>query len=336
MCAVAPRSVRRRNLATRDAGAWELGRDGKTNINARTQTESQSNKHRPTHTHTQTDTKMETEEVPQSQPLPGSKMVPNSAGGFSWQVDDMRRLRRFLCLGSEGGTYYIGEKELGRENAECIMRLIAAGQGPEVVKEIVDFSIEGRAAKQNPIIFALALCARDKNEETKRAAYEVLNRVCRIPTHLFAFVEFCEGLSVGTGWGRSHRRTIQAWYNEKKGKPLAIAVTKYRQRGGWSHLDVLRLSHIRPINDEVACVCKYVVKGVEECKAQFAGKGREVDETLAFLEAVEAAKTADEATIVKFIREYGLVREHVPTTHLNSIPVSVLHILWYLFMWFWM
>lgn len=264
---------------------------------------------------------METEEVPQSQPLPGSEMVPNSAGGFSWQVDDMRRLRRFLCLGSEGGTYYIGEKELGRENAECIMRLIAAGRGLEVVKEIVDFSVEGRAAKQNPIIFALALCARDKNEETKRAAYEVLNRVCRIPTHLFAFVEFCEGLSVGTGWGRSHRRAIQAWYNEKKGKPLAIAVTKYRQRGGWSHLDVLRLSHVKPINDEVACVCKYVVKGMEECKAQFAGKGREVDEALVFLEAVEAAKTADEATVVKFIREYGLVREHVPTTHLNSILV---------------
>ena len=87
-------------------------------------------------------------------------------------------------------------------------------------------------------------------------------------------------------------------------------------------MDVLRLSHIKPVNDEVACVCKYVVKGMEECKAQFAGKGREVDETLAFLEAVETVKTADEATIVKFIREHGLVREHIPTTHLNSVLVS--------------
>lgn len=260
-------------------------------------------------------------DVPQSKPLPGAKMVLNSAGGFSWQVDDMKRLRRFLCLGSEGGTYYINEKVLGRENAECIMRLIADGRGPKVVEEIVEFSVQGRAAKQNPIIFALALCARDENEETKRAAYEALNKVCRIPTHLFAFVDFCEGLSVGTGWGRSHRRAIQAWYNEKKGMSLAMAVTKYRQRGGWSHLDVLRLSHVKPINDEVACVCKYVVKGMDECRAQFVGKGQAVDEVLAFLEAVEMARSADEETLVKFIREKGLVREHIPTTHLNSTHV---------------
>lgn len=262
-------------------------------------------------------------DVPQSKPLPGAKMVLNSAGGFSWQVDDMKRLRRFLCLGSEGGTYYIKEKVLGRENAECIMRLIADGRGPKVVEEIVEFSVHGRAAKQNPIIFALALCARDENEETKRAAYEALNKVCRIPTHLFAFVDFCEGLSVGTGWGRSHRRAIQAWYNKKKGMSLAMAVTKYRQRGGWSHLDVLRLSHVKPINDEVACVCKYVVKGMDECRAQFVGKGQAVDEVLAFLEAVEMARSADEETLVKFIQEKGLVREHIPTTHLNSTHVSV-------------
>ena len=52
------------------------------------------------------------EEKLQDEPLEG--MVPNSAGGYAWEVDDMRRLRRFMCLGSEGGTYYIGEKKLGQ------------------------------------------------------------------------------------------------------------------------------------------------------------------------------------------------------------------------------
>ena len=263
---------------------------------------------------------LEKEEVPQSRPLPG--MVANSAGGFSWEVDDMRRLRRFLCLGSEGGTYYVREKELGRENARSILRLISGGRGLEVVSEIVDFSVQGRAAKQNPILFALALCARDEDKDTKQAAYGALDKVCRIPTHLFAFVDYCEGLSEGgTGWGRAHRRAVQSWYNEKKGKALAMAVTKYRQRGGWSHLDLLRLAHVKPRSDEVACVCRYVVKGLEECRAGFAGKG--VDEVLAFLDTVETAKTADEATLVRFIRESGLVREHIPTTHLNSTTVSL-------------
>ena len=67
----------------------------------------------------------------------------------------MKHLHHFLCLGSEGGTYYIGEKELGCENSMAIIRLIESGKGTEVVKEIVEFSVQGRAAKQNPIIVAL-------------------------------------------------------------------------------------------------------------------------------------------------------------------------------------
>lgn len=258
--------------------------------------------------------------VPQSKPLPGQ--VPNDAGGHAWQVNDMKRLRRFLCLGSEGGTYYIGEKELGRENAEAILRLIASGKGVDVVREIVEFSVSGRAAKQNPIIFSLALCARDNDADTKSAAYAALEKVCRIPTHLFSFIVFTEALSTGTGWGRAQRRAVCNWYNNKTPKSLAMAVTKYQNRGGWSHRDLFRLSHITPANPGVACVCKYAVKGVDKCREEFAGSNPEINETLAFLEAVEAAKTADEATVIKFIRENGLVREHIPTSYLNSVNVS--------------
>ena len=261
--------------------------------------------------------------VPQSQPMQLGQ-VPNSAGGFTWAVDDLKRLRRFLCLGSEGGSYYAGERELGRDNARAILRLIAEGRGERVVEEVTEFSLEGRAAKQNPIIFALALCARSDHPETKRAAYQALNKVCRIPTHLFSFVEFCQNLSAGgTGWGRAHRRAISQWYNSRTHRDLAMALTKYRSRNGWSHLDLFRLCHIEPANVGVACICKYVVKGLDECREKcFEAADQEVLETLAFLEAVEAAREADEATVVKFIRENGLVREHVPTSHLNSRAVS--------------
>ena len=242
-----------------------------------------------------------------------------------WKVDDLKRLRRFLCLGSEGGTYYHGEMELGKENAHCILRFVSSGRGTEVVKEIVQYSEEGRAAKQNPIIFALALCARSDDVDTKRAAYEAVPKVCRIPTHLFSFVDFCEALSVGSGWGRAHRNAIQRWHNTKTGRSLAMMVTKYRQRGGWAHLDLLRLSHIKPKNEEVACVCTFVVKGLDTCRAQFEGRDGEVERVLGFLGAVEAAKKTDEVTLVKLIQEMGLVREHIPTTLLNSAIVSMRH-----------
>eukprot|EP00731_Ephydatia_muelleri_P023785 Em0016g56a len=247
-------------------------------------------------------------------------MVPNSAGGYAWEVDDMRRLRRFMCLGSEGGTYYIGEKKLGKENAAAIIRLISSGKGVDVVREIVQFSVEGRAAKQDPIVFALALCARDKDSATKAAAYEALNKVCRIPTHLFAFVEFCQSLSEGTGWGRAHRTAIQKWYSSKSPKALAQAVTKYKQRNGWSHLDVLRLCHLKPETDGIACVCKYVVKGIEACRAEFSGKA-DVEKNNKISGRCGSSKTADEATMISLIEEHKLVREHIPTELLNSEAV---------------
>ena len=49
-------------------------------------------------------------------------------------------------------------------------------------------------------------------------------------------------------WGRALRKAVADWYNEKGGMALALAVTKYKQRNGWSHKDLLRLSHlIRPL-----------------------------------------------------------------------------------------
>ncbi len=257
--------------------------------------------------------------VPQSQPLLGQ--VPNSAGGFTFQVDDMKRLQRFLCLGSEGGTYYTSQQKLGKENAKAILRLIGAGRGVEVVAQIVEYSVSGRTAKQDPIIFALALCARADDRETKAAAYAAVEKVCRIPTHLFSFIAFCEALSIGTGWGRAHRRAVCNWYNEKTAKSLAMAVTKYQNRGGWSHRDLFRLSHIVPANSGVACVCRYVMKGLEECKKEF-GTEADLQDTIIFLKAVDSAKTADEAALVQYIREMGLVREHIPTQFLNSTTVS--------------
>ena len=64
--------------------------------------------------------------APQSAPIPGSAQAPNSAGGYSWEVDDWTRLRRFLILGAGGGSYYAGEWKLARQNATAVERCLAA------------------------------------------------------------------------------------------------------------------------------------------------------------------------------------------------------------------
>ncbi|VDI47661.1 Hypothetical predicted protein, partial [Mytilus galloprovincialis] len=48
--------------------------------------------------------------------------VENSTGGFVYQITDVKRVLRFLCLGTEKGSYYAKEKELLRENIQCIDR----------------------------------------------------------------------------------------------------------------------------------------------------------------------------------------------------------------------
>jgi len=122
----------------------------------------------------------------QSEPIPGSAQAPNSAGGYAWQVDDWTRLDRFLILGAEGGTYYLGERNLVKQNHDALVRCIQA-DGVRAVNRIVEISDTGRAPKNDPAIFALALVAAHGNPAAKALAFQNLGKVCRMGTHLFHF-----------------------------------------------------------------------------------------------------------------------------------------------------
>ena len=119
------------------------------------------------------------------------------------------------------------------------MRCIEA-DGFRVVERIVEISTSGRAPKNDPALFALALAAAVGDDVTRRAALDALPQVARIGTHLFHFLDFVEGFR---GWGRGLRRGIGNWYNVMPTGRLAYQAVKYQQRDGWSHRDALRLAH---------------------------------------------------------------------------------------------
>src|SRR5437899_12340103 len=119
----------------------------------------------------------------QSQPIPGSTQVRNSAGGYSWEEDDWTRFDRFLILGAEGGTYYIGERELVKQNHDALVRCIKS-DGVRAVNRIVEISDAGRAPKNDPAIFVLALVVSHGDAKAKAHAFANLNKVCRVGTHL--------------------------------------------------------------------------------------------------------------------------------------------------------
>lgn len=263
----------------------------------------------------------------QVQSFNAEQQAHNPAGGHSWEVTDMTRLRRFLCFGSEAGTYSIKDHQLGMENATVLMRLIEEGRGCEVVQEIKKFSLDCRASKTNPALFALAVCSQHCDVKTKQAAFKALKDICRLPTHLFTFVQFKKDLKEGMKcgiWGRALRKAVADWYNEKDALSLALAVTKYKQRAGWSHQDLLRLSHMKPANEAIAVISKYVTKGWKEVQKSYGDKenAEETTKVLQYLEAVEKAKhSEDELEIVHLIEEHRLEREQLLTNHLKSKEV---------------
>lgn len=262
--------------------------------------------------------------TPQTEPIPGSNQVPNSAGGFSFPVDDWTRLNRFIILGAEGGSYYASERTLTIENAQCVIRCLDAD--PErTVRTIAEVSDAGRAPKNDPAVFALAIAAGHKDPTARRAALESLPRVARTPTHLYQFFGAVKGFR---GRGQGLHRAIQRWYEAKTIDQLAYHVGKYQSREGWSHGDILRLA--RPGDESPArgAIYRWAIHGKDGLGARTIRRGEKTFEypavsahLPAFLAAVDEAKGADEAGILRLIREHDLPRECIPTERLNSPAV---------------
>lgn len=195
-------------------------------------------------------TKHVTTPVPQTEqesPL----QVANSAGGFSFGVGPWKRLERFLILGSEGGTYYIGEKDLTKENLDNL-RQLTQENGKGVVGMANEISNQNRSYKNNAAIFVLAFVMTFGSDEVKAFARSLVNTIVRTSTHLFTFEKFLKALAPGKGLGTSRNRAIASWYEGKSTTDLAYQLVKYRQREGWSHRDSMRQSRPKGINYELA------------------------------------------------------------------------------------
>ena len=52
--------------------------------------------------------------------------VENNTGGFTFQITIWDKLTRFLILGAEGGTYYVKERDLVKQNHASILACIKA------------------------------------------------------------------------------------------------------------------------------------------------------------------------------------------------------------------
>lgn len=259
-------------------------------------------------------------ETPQSEKASDNQRK-NFAGGYSFVLDKWGRLDRWLILGAEGGTYYASESKLTKDNAKALKECLNE-DGPRTVERISSISEAGRAPKNDPAIFALAMAAGHEDLATRKAALENLQRVCRIGTHLFQFVDSVKAFR---GWGRGLREAVVKWYLERDENALAYQVVKYQQRDGVSHRDVLRLAGGALSDYEQSraqqAVFRWIVAGdnfgkreVERREGKDATYGTIARKHVPdLILAYEEMKKADSVkAVVKLITEYRMTHEMVP------------------------
>lgn len=240
-----------------------------------------------------------TRRTPQNQPATTAQ-VKNNAGGYTFTIDPLAQAKRFLILGTDAGTYYQNAPTLTRDTAGVIIAL-AETRGRELVDLIVDVSTAGKAPKQQPTLFALAIAASIGTDDSKAYALSKLSTIARTGTHLFLFAKYIEQFR---GWGRGLRTAVGNWYLDKPADQVAYQAVKYRQREGWSHRDLLRLTHPKTLEDSRRALFDWI-------------SGRDATGAPPIVEGFVKAQepTAD---IPFLINEYGLSWEMLPDDALNQ------------------
>jgi 60 kDa SS-A/Ro ribonucleoprotein len=238
-------------------------------------------------------------------------MHKNYAGGYTFTVSPWDQLDRFLILGTEGNTYYTTEQKMTADAATNVLKLIGE-DGMRVINRVVEISDAGRAPKNDPALFVLALASAADSEDVRKVALAALPKVARIGTHLFHYAAFVEGVR---GWGRALKRAIANWYLEQPLDRLANQAIKYQARDGWSHRDLLRLAHPKADDASRDAVFKWIVGG----QAKLGDKAELLHPQILAFEQAKRATSAKE--IVALIRDANLPREAIPTNFLNEVTV---------------
>lgn len=233
------------------------------------------------------------------------EQIKNAAGGYTFAVSDLDQIKRFLILGSEA-TYYQPGAEVTDENTATLRKVLATQEGARAVVDlIVEVSTQGRAAKQDYAIFALALASDPNTSADTGYALSKLPAVARTATTLIQFVGFALQFR---GWGRALKRAVAEWYTDKGADKAAFQAVKYRQRDGWTHRDLFRVSHPTTVDPAFQALGNYILKD-------------EVGDLTPEIVKGFVLAQAPDADYVALIEQYRLTWEMLPTQALNDADV---------------
>ena len=250
--------------------------------------------------------------TPATSAIPGreAEMAPNNNGGVSFVIDDWSFYDRFLIIGPQSGNNAKSANELTFDGIEMVKTLVRK-DAIRVLRTATEFSLAGRAPKNDSAIIAVALVACFGKPDEQVAAYEAMLDVCRTGTHLFLFVSFLNHFGK---WNAAAKRGVAKWYTTKKDDRLAVQLLKYQNRNGWTHRDVLRLGHVKPQSDVQNAMFRKVIGSDKTDLENFLPS---------LFEDVRIMHASQDANVVRRVIENNpnISWEMVPTQYLNDQKV---------------
>ncbi|EFO24685.1 hypothetical protein LOAG_03799 [Loa loa] len=155
---------------------------------------------------------------------------------LTWRSDE-EFVRRFLMFGNSDGIYFARQKDFTCTLVPGLCRIIQSGKGLIILRQILEISGSNHTSKKEPLLMALALCARYKVCDTQskkklpwetteegekllpdavcrdirpvmekayqgclqKVALFAVHKVCITPTHLFTFIKYCKVVSKESG-----------------------------------------------------------------------------------------------------------------------------------------
>ena len=244
-----------------------------------------------------------------TKPVSKPNMVPNSTGGFVFQLTPLKALERFLILGSESPTYYATARDLTESN--CTNAKKAIQDTPSAVLDMIcDISKTGRAPKQGPTLFVLSLFFKYADPHWKYQASLRAGEIIRTFTHLATFMNF---LTQFHSVSRPIRRIINKWYTEKDASAVYYQYAKYGNREGWKHKDILALAHVKPTTEGLAVLFNHMFGDADDDALSAVFQQHKLDT------ALRSAKTEKE--ILNILDSGDAQWEQVPTLWLKSAKV---------------
>jgi len=181
--------------------------------------------------------------------LKTDKTVTNRDGYKSFNRSIEEQFIQLMMCNSLTNTFYVSSEELLSESVDVIREMMK--KDTEFAAKAIVYARNNGFMRSQPIL-ALAILA----EYDKDLFKQIFNKVCLIPSDVFEFLSFYKWLGHGTG-GRMVKQAIANFLNANLSPYWII---KYNGRGrGFNLKDLVKISHIKPANDSINELIKYLL-----------------------------------------------------------------------------